>query len=341
MKKNPRLTYKIIIGIIILFIVMIAASMVSMVILVRDMQAISGYTDEKYERHFAFIHQGEDSGFWDSVYQGAKQAGEYRNVYVEDFGANLIVDYSAEELVDIAIAANVDGIILEGNGSELNDILIGKASSRGIPVVTVSRDNSSSKRVSFVGVSSYTMGRQYGEEMLKIIGDNGLRVVVMMDADRTDGSQELALSGITDVLAERGYGERIEIEGIYIDNTAMFNAEENIRDIFLREDFPDAIVAMNSVYTRCLFQAAVDFNKVGEVHIYGFNDSSDILDAVSKKILDATLTIDTTAMGRESVEALQEYMDTGYVSEYIALDSEMIQPGEAIRILQDRDEDNK
>ena len=341
MKKDVRRSNRLIVFFFVLIVVLIVGSVVAMRVLLRDEQTANGVSEVKYAHHYAFIRPDTNENLWDNVYIGAQAKGEELGVYVEDFGENLTVDYDQEALLQIAIDSGVDGIIIEGNTKENFGVLIDIAAQKNIPVVTVFDDCPESDRISFVGISNYTMGRQYGEQIVGMVRGitRPIKVYVLMDSEHSGNGQDLATYGIADIFAEAGMGERLDIEGVYIDNSSAFSAEEDIRDIFLNNELPDVIVTLNSVYTRCLFQAAVDYNKVGAVRIYGFHDSEDILDAVSKNIIDATISVNTYDMGVSCVEALDEYLRTGYVSTYIAQDTEVILREEATKRLTIEDED--
>ena len=128
-----------------------------------------------------------------------------------------------------------------------------------------------------------------------------------------------------------------DIVASLIDNSRSFQTEESIRDIFLsQEELPDILVCLSAVHTRCAYQAAVDYNKVGTVQILGYYDSEAILDAVSKNILYSTITLDTVQMGRSCVQALEEYVKTGYTNGYRAVDTHLITAPDANRLLSGR-----
>lgn len=305
------------------------------------LSSISKETDkltQKYEKHYAMITDDAEKEFWDSVYQAASLEGEERQIYVERFGSNLNHSYSKPELVQIAIDAAVDGIILEGDESQELTHMINLAQENGIPVVTVKNDCSTSERISFVGISSYNLGRAYGARLLSLLTTETNKVYVLMDADIADLSQDIVVSGIRDAVNTVSQGKfDYVIEGVAIDSQDAFGSEEAIRDIFLDEkNLPDVMICLNSVFTKCAFQAAVDYNKVGKLDILGYYDSDDILEAVYKKILESTISIDTESMGRMSVQALQEYQKTGYVSNYLAVDSRMIGQYYALSMLEER-----
>ena len=318
-------------------IIVSVGSIVAMRLIMAGVGNAGVAQNNRYSKHYAFIHRGTSEELWSNLYQAAADKGATLDAYVEDFGQNLTVAYSTSDLIRIAVDASVDGIIVDGETDEDMKAAIAYATAAHIPVVTVFNDCADSDRVCFVGFSNYNIGRQYGAEMLKGgIGD-ALKVCVVMDSENA-GGPNLVISGIYDEFAEQGYADKCEIEGVYVNNETAFTAEEDIRDIFLNGTLPDVMVALNSVYTRCLFQAAVDYNKTVGLSLYGFDESDDILEAVQKGLLEVTVTVDASQMGESAVEALDEYINTGYVTTYIAQDTEVITAQKAGELLADETE---
>ena len=62
-----------------------------------------------------------------------------------------------------------------------------------------------------------------------------------------------------------------------IDNTGMFESEENVRDLILDTSYPDIIVCMSAVDTSSAIQCVVDYNKVGQTSIIGYYAQKDTL----------------------------------------------------------------
>lgn len=283
-----------------------------------------------YNRHYAMITGSGDEDFWAEVYESALEEGKKRGVYVERFGENLAVDYDRTELLDMAIRASVDGIIVTGDDEEETVELIDEAVDAGIPVVTILSDCIESRRQCFVGSNNYNIGQEYGRQILKMLPEGAGQVLVLLDENRTDSSQNLILLAIRETLEEAlGSLDAVTVDTYAIDGSRDFSAEESIRDIFLSEELPDVLVCLNAVHTRCAYSAAVDYNKVGTVQMIGYYDSDTILDAVSKNIIQATVALDTAQMGELSVKALDEYVETGYTNGYMAVDIQVITPDEA------------
>lgn len=334
---------------VLLSVICLAASLACLIFLWQRFLALGRRDEDAYEiydRHYVMITGREDSDFWDRVYESALEEGKTRGVYVERFGEDLAVEYGRNELLKLAIQASVDGIIIPGDEEEETMELLEEAVQKGIPVVNVLQDSMGSVRQCFVGNNSYNLGQVYGHQILKILGadtegepvsvDHPAKVLVLVDESRTDSSQNLVLLGIRETLENQILNRgMVTVETRPVDNSRSFSSEESIRDIFLDPDhLPDILVCLSAVHTRCAYQAAVDHNKVGTVQIIGYYDSEAILEAVAKRILCATIALDTEQMGRLCVQALDEYVETGYTNNYMAVDTRLITAEEAERLVE-------
>lgn len=297
-----------------------------------------------YERYYVMIADRKSS-FWQSVYQGAYERGLQENVYVDFLGENLSEDYSREELMRIAISSGVDGIFVESDESEELTELIDAAAARNIPVVTLYGDNTHSERCSFVGVGSYNLGREYGRQVLKLADENGwekqeVRVAVLVNAYAKDSGQNIISSGIQDAIVQEKTGDtQYTLSYFTVDDTNTFSVEESIRDIFMEEKLPDIIICLNELNTTCVYQAVVDYNQVGQVAILGYYDSDTIVNAIDRKVVNATISVDTAQMGSFCVDALTEYYELGYTSQYFTADITLIDKNNVAQYLKGGDED--
>ena len=324
--------------------------------------------DVVYDRYYVMITEDRKSSFWQSVYQGAYRSGLENNVYVDWMGENLSQEYSREDLMRIAIASGVDGIIVTADEGEEITALIEEASAAGIPVVTLYSDNTQSSRCSFVGVGSYNLGREYGKMGLyllaNIIGNqdhwfdymtrpngtveqaggphsnlnNKVKVAVLVNAYASDVDQNILYSGIQDTMEnEKSTDIELEFVPISIDDTNDFSVEESIRDIFMEENVPDIIVCLDELSTTCVYQAVVDYNMVGDVNILGYYVSDTIINAIDRNVIYATIVIDTEQMGSYCIEALQEYHALGYTSQYFAADVTVIDQNNVTQYLDEEE----
>ena len=63
---------------------------------------------------------------------------------------------------------------------------------------------------------------------------------------------------------------------------------------------------------------------VGEVEIFGYYMSPIISAAIDKNIIRSSIVIDTEQLGIRSVKALNEYKESGYVSEMYLIDTLLV-----------------
>lgn len=281
---------------------------------------------KSYDKHYAFIVDDKSDAFWDAVYESAKAEGEKYNIFLEQSGKNLAVNYTKNQLLEIAIQSKVDGVIIEGDDSKALSDLINTAVQKKIPVITVLSDCSTSERQSFVGVNSYNIGQVYGEQVLKIAKDEAADILVLMNSDTNNTIQNIIYAGIRDTLnKDIKIGERYQLTAMAMNNKSTFGTEETVRDIFMNENsIPDIMICLDEVSTTSAYQAAVDYNKVGEVDIMGCYTSDTILNAIDREVINSTLSIDYNELGRYCIDALNEYNNTGHVSEYMSANINLI-----------------
>ncbi|MBO5292225.1 MAG: substrate-binding domain-containing protein [Lachnospiraceae bacterium] len=307
----------------------------------RAAQALEETEYREYDRYYAMIVEDADSAFWQEVYEGACMQAEENNACVELLNDMLAEKYSREELMHIAVESQVDGIIVQADESERLTACIDEAVDKGIPVITVLGDNTAGKRQSFVGVGSYNLGREYGRQVLEMYQQRepvSGKVYVLMDTKAEDSSQNILYSGIQETISNLDIG----LEMYAVNNESRFSVEESIRDLFMNTgEQPDIIICLDELNTSCVYQAVVDYNRVGEVGIIGYYDSEDILRAIERNVIYSTITVDTAQMGGYCVEALKELDESGNVSEYFAVDIHLVNAQNVDAYLEREEADEK
>ena len=279
-----------------------------------------------YEKHYLMISNDRDKDMWQSIYKNAASTAKDKSAYVELLSPDKRSGNTQEDCLRIGIASNVDGIILEADGSKEEKDLIAEASLKGIPVVTVLTDDSSSARISFVGVNSYQIGTAYTEELLGLLKPEGKTAIMfLMNADTRAQESNLAFYQVKKELEEKKTAKQdVDISQYAMNSKADFDTEEVVRDIFVKEDLPDVLVCMDSVVTECVYQALIDYNQVGNVQVIGFYYSDSILDAISKGIISSSVTLDMTDVGEYSINALEEYSSLKHTNGYYSVGQNVI-----------------
>ena len=269
----------------------------------------------EYPRLYAYIAEDPDSQLSNRIYKEIAEYAVENDCYVEMTGQNLSTSYSKADRMNIAISSKVDGIILEGDDSKETAELIDKATANGIPVVTVLSDCQTSSRKSFVGLNNFSLGSEYREE-LAAIGDMNkkypMNALILLDGD--DGNSDDIIHA---AIQQAVTGRLIKLTSAVVDTSSPFTSEESVMNILDGlATIPDVIICLNDRTTESAIQCIVEKNLVGKTTILGYYDSDTILKAIDRGSVHATFAIETKTVAKQCVNALNEYNNTGFVSEY-------------------------
>ena len=294
-----------------------------------DIREKTKVNDTIYEKHVAMISGEPTEEFWLSIYNSAREEGKKQGIYIENFGERLVKEYTTEELVEMAIAARVDGIILKADGGDDLAEEIRKAAKEKIPVMTILTDVPNSERISFVSGSDYATGEMYGNLIIEEVQkkreqeDRQIRVTVLVDSDSENATPNLIYSGIHEKIAS--LGEKIMLSAKIIDNSGKFESEETVRDLILDQEPPDIIVCLSAVDTISTYQSIIDYNRVGQISIIGYYSSEDTLEGIQKGIIQSSVLINAQDLGETAADGMSEYLEEEYVSEYLTVTPTLIE----------------
>jgi len=318
-------------------------------------------TYDTYNEYYVMISKNRKSSLIQNVYEQARMVGLEKGVYVDLLGDNLSTDYTETDLMKIAIASEVDGIIIDADESDEMTKLINQATEQGIPVVTLINDNTQSNRCSYIGIGGYEIGREYGAQINKIVeehmipeGDTEseeeeqtlpvpdlpIEVAVLVNSNDNSTSQNVIISGITETLDTNMeiISVPVNLKIIAVNNSNAFSVEESVRDIFVDGDLPNIIVCLDELTTTCVYQAVVDYNIVGNVDILGYYDSDTIINAINRGVIYSTIAVDAEKLGDYCVNALKDYNELGTTSQYYTGDITLIDRNNAARYLKGENE---
>lgn len=277
---------------------------------------------EVYRYKYDMIVDSPESSFWQAVYNCAQEWAQKNNAILELRGSGKENDYNKLDYMNMSIASNSDGIILQYSGEQGLESKINEAVQKGIPVVTVMSDAVHSMRQSFVGVSDYQLGSAYGEKVAEYVTKDTKSILILLKRNIDDMNQSQIYTQISNAAQTKaGSAADIKITGKNLLSTGTFETEEAVTDIFQQKDkVPDILVCMDEETTECARQAVLDFNLAGKVTIIGYYSSEDILTAVEKGVISVTCDVDTDQLGRYSIEALTEYQKDGRTNSYYNVD---------------------
>ena len=277
---------------------------------------------EVYRYKYDMIVDSPDSSFWQAVYGCAQDWSQKNDAILELKGSGKENDYTKLDYMNMSIASNADGIILQYSGEQGLEAKINEAVQKGIPVVTVMGDAVHSKRQSFVGVSDYQLGSAYGEKVAEYVTEDTQSILILLKKNIDDMNQSQIYTQISNAAqAKAGADAEIKVTGKNLLSAGTFETEEAVTDIFQQKDkVPDILVCMDEETTECARQAVLDFNLAGKITIIGYYSSEDILTAVEKGVISVTCDVDTDQLGKYTIEALTEYQKDGRTNSYYNVD---------------------
>lgn len=289
-------------------------------------------SETSYQYHCAFITDNYDDPFWNAVYESAREEGKSCGIFVEDFGKDLYLTYTTDELLKMAISANTDAIIVEATGEESTRLLINEAMEKNIAVSTIYKDDMDSQRYSFTGVNNFRMGYEYGELALQYSPSDADSIVVFLDQADSSAEQRLLISGIGRAIQEKD--REIALDTLILDNKSSFDVEEQVREFMKNShDTIDTIICTDLLQTESVSQTAIDLNYVGDFTIIGSYESVSVLEALKNGVISANIVVDTDQMGRSAVSSLQEYLTFGHSTDYTSVNTTTIGKQNAIQRL--------
>jgi ribose transport system substrate-binding protein len=324
-------------AVIVMSVVTLASVFVYRALIARTFNLDTGGTSY-YTHHIAMVTESHSDPFWKNVWLAAKEEGARSNAAVEWVGNALTEQFSLTALMEMAIAAKVDAIILQPDGSEEIRLLIARAIESGIPVITAMSDSAGSGRQGLVGYNSYDLGQLYGAQVRAAMAQtpNEYHAVVLFGNDVSENTQNIVYSSIRESLE----GRNVTLDVVTIDNNSVFSAEEAIRELVVSTPSdtvsadtppqlgktygPNILICLNATNTICAYQAVVDHNKVGQIQILGYYDSDEILTAIEKRVIQATVAVDANRVGASCVATLMEYLALGRTSDFTPVNLQLV-----------------
>ncbi|MCI6637430.1 MAG: sugar ABC transporter substrate-binding protein [Bilifractor sp.] len=314
---------------------LIITTIVSIAIFKRQVRALSDLSSAGSQFRYNFAYIGDkSSSFQKAVYDYALSEAEKNGDYMEFTGKNLDTSYTIPQLMDLAIQSKVNGIIVNGDDSEDLKSAINHAVDAGIPVICVGTDCYGSGRQSFVGVSYYNVGEDYGDTLSSLANNRRQNVLVIASPEEKTTGQNLVISGIKNSLEKNHVLDRFSISSKTLGDGDRFSTAEAVTDLFESSSLPDILVCLDETTTSSVCQTIVDTNHVGDVTICGYYRNDTILNAVQRKVAAMTLTVSPEEIGRTAVDNLLQYIDTGFVTEYSPIDIEIITPDNVRKYLE-------
>jgi len=271
-----------------------------------DWQLPKESNQELNNKRLVLITQELDTPFWDKVSEGAKKQAEKDGARLEVWGSygNNQEDFLRK--IEIAIYAKVDGIILQGlDTEEFKELTKVKASSYGIPIITIANDvpMAESLRKTYVGSNQYLAGKMVAKQLLTDMGTSG-QVILLLDS-KEEYYQQQRLEGIQEVLKESPDVQTIVAKT----EETREQVIATTKDLLNRLPNVDAFIAVKANFTGDMIEEIDRRTNVEPYYIYSFDDDPDSFSLLKQGKLDGMIEQSPQMMGETSVYLMMKWLN--------------------------------
>lgn len=255
-----------------------------------------------------------DSPFWLEVFAGAQEVVAREGSVIELVGPSSDAERKTmDEYLDYAVGARPNGILAYLNNNSETETAMITAQDKGIPVLALENDPFPGLRQSFVGVSSYELGKRLGSLAYACAGSTA-RVLVILDDTVIQTYESILLSSLQESISSY---VGIKLLTLVKEDTQNFAYEEAIRRRIMEDPDLDVVICLNVEDTMRVTQAVIDLNQSDRISILAFRDSPEILEYVRKGIIHAVVAVDAHEMGVKAAEAMLEFLENGHTNDYV------------------------
>jgi len=257
---------------------------------------------DKTKYHFSVIVSDMEDDFYNKFEKGVNQAKEEYNVEIE---INKIDTTAIKELkyMDIAISSKVDGIIVQPEEEIEYKEYINKAIGKEIPVITVVSDVEDSDRYCFVGSDKYRLGYEAADMIVKETKAQA-NIATIIQSPRDEQR-----NGFQKVIDEY---EGLEVVAAQKTSLSFLSGEYVTSKIIRQYPEVNVIYCTSLSDTLGAAQVIVDYNKVGDVKIFGTGINEAILEYIEKGVISGTVERNPYKIGYESVKKIYDIKEKGF-----------------------------
>ena len=262
------------------------------------------HTDSQYR--LVFITRDMDTTFWNKVGSGALRQAEIEGASLEIWGSYSNNSEEFLKKLELAIHSKVDGIIVQGLGTdEFKELTKVKASFNGIPIITVANDvpMKESLRRTYVGSNQFRAGELIARQLLDDMGEKG-NVVLIYDKQQ-EYYQSERLKGINAIL-----NRYPDIKTLYAETSeSRDQVISTMRDMLNQMPDVNAFIAVNANMVGPMVQEIGKRSQVDPYFIYSFDDGPESLPLLEEGKIDGVIEQDPEKMGEVSVQQLIKWLN--------------------------------
>ncbi|WP_054027921.1 sugar-binding protein [Bacillus sp. FJAT-28004] len=259
--------------------------------------------------HVVLISQEIDNPYWRSIERGAKDAAAVYGMELEYTGPFRINPAEQIKLLEKAIAAKADALLVQGLSDPQYTALIDKAINYGIPVITIDTDAPNSRRLSYVGTNNLDAGKVMGELVAKSTGNRG-QIAALIGNEQAP-NQQLRLAGLREVISR--YPELTLVE-VRSSNISRLQAAGETEELLNQYPQLNVMVGLSALDAIGISEAVKSIRPKG-LQIFAFDALDETLELIRSGIIHSTIVQQPYDMGNEAISQLNDYLHGKVLSE--------------------------
>ncbi|HYH02860.1 MAG TPA: substrate-binding domain-containing protein, partial [Bacillota bacterium] len=243
-----------------------------------------------------------EESYWQQVYAGMLPLIRREKIGMEFYGPNLNDRREIQQILEMAILASCDGILLAIPNDPAFQPFIVEATQRKIPVVALANapDNT---EISYVGISAYDLGLQTGKAFQKAVS-RPTSAALLVNSNYSDANTQQYLAGFRKAIQG---DPRLNIGLLVNSKGESIQAEEQTQVIIKDHPEIEAIICCNPSDTLGVAKLVVDLNQVSRMTIIGAGMTAEIAGYIRRGVIWGVLADDPAALGAQGLATLLHF----------------------------------
>lgn len=271
------------------------------------------------EKRIVVLLPNGNAGYWQQVIYGIDlEIDETMSVQVTQISQT---DTEEQRLrFEMAVTADVDGIIAHLSDDTMAAELLDKAESAGIPVVLVGSDIPEKECCTYVGSDNYMAGQMAAKLLCEATG--GRANIAFISGLEEQNAQNQKIQGFRDELAQWPGMEVICVEYSQMDSVQAAQTTQTLLkaypeiNVFVGITAPDLEGIIKTIEQRLNHDA---------YHLIGFDDSTATISGIRRGVVMASIVEEPFTMGQQAMLQLKLNMEGTSVARWTQTDLFVVQ----------------
>ena len=303
---------------IILFVLYILAFVIFSIFVINSSGTKTKDSDSLRNYHILVIGEYQNRDYMEEMFKGIKSKSANYNVICElKVPKSEAENKNIQELFDYATYVNADGIIAYINNPELVIKQPYRIDGSIIPVVTTGQFAPGVNQTSFIGNSSWELGKIFADETKKILNFSGNIYIL-----KPKSYNAIVNSNIINSFNS-------EVKNFVNLNVSILEKYDDIHKIAenkseTKKTDKVAIICLDQDDTINVAQLLTEYYKDNKIMLIGFGNNETCRLYLSKKVITELIYLNPVKIGETALNELFEYRTKGYSNSYVTVATQII-----------------